>query len=91
VLSLPLPRSAIIIFFPVIGCLTGFAPVAHAQFNCVAGFFCPAGKMYDPIGLCVDPRECSVEAPELPPGIALGRCEETRGMAGGLPMADETD
>jgi hypothetical protein len=64
---------------------------ARAQFNCVEGFFCPAGKMYDPIGLCVEERECSVVAGELPPGIALGRCEETRDVADGLPIAGETD
>jgi hypothetical protein len=29
--------------------------------------------MYDPIGLCVEASECSVEAPELPPGVAIGR------------------
>lgn len=41
--------------------------------NCVEGFFCPRGKMYDPIGLCVEASECSVGAPELPPGVAIGR------------------
>ena len=43
--------------------------------------------MYDPIGLCVEESECSVVAEELPPGIALGQCEKTRGAVDGLPMA----
>ena len=48
------------------------------------------GKMYNPIGLRVEESKCSVVAEELPPGIALGRCEEMRGVADGLSIAGET-